>query len=646
MIVIIALIRICIADANILNTSRYYYEVGDYRAAAELTRSVLDKDPNDLFAHKIHVMARVKSDPYFTVKTYEDWFENNPKDPVASLVYAMVLTMIGESDAIEQLLYLNASEPTHRYWSLLLEQKRLIDANGDATSITDQLIEMGKQHSFAQSIRLRELIQRSKSCTNELQTEVVDYLIENPTKLDFGTWFWTGDIAKDCKKKFQKYSLKQAKKQMNSTIVEEVYAAFAILKVAEELDLAITARNTILMLDPMREPFLKQISDYSAIRKEMYDANRRPTHWLAIQKLEKLEHKIPTESDIRMEYNWLLMNRYEQAGMIEKALEFGLQALEEASVDLNFLNDFAYLASKNKMFLSEALVASNRSLEELELEQFTIVSGEDYGAWLVAQSSSKAAFLDTRGWVYYHMGEFDKARIDLEKAVELDPEETVLLAHLAFTLAAQEEEEIALQLFVEAINSGIPEEQLEKNSITKASELFSTVSIGWRSDEETFLLFLEESKKVVAQNEIERHPFIGKSIPIDEFEPIKGEHKSISSIQHQLLVVDLWATWCGPCVSAMPHLQEVALQYKDQGVVVVGLSVDEEIKEPITFFEDFENPAYTVGWIGLDGFNAFKVEAIPSLFIVNKDGVIVEYFSGYSSNSKQLENTIEYWLQK
>ena len=53
--------------------------------------------------------------------------------------------------------------------------------------------------------------------------------------------------------------------------------------------------------------------------------------------------------------------------------------------------------------------------------------------------------------------------------------------------------------------------------------------------------------------------------------------KAIESFEKdKVYVIDVWATWCGPCIQAMPHLSKLNDKYKDKGVVFIGLSIDEE----------------------------------------------------------------------
>ena len=90
----------------------------------------------------------------------------------------------------------------------------------------------------------------------------------------------------------------------------------------------------------------------------------------------------------------------------------------------------------------------------------------------------------------------------------------------------------------------------------------------------------------------------------------------------KVVVVEFWATWCGPCVSAIPHMNELATEFADKGVVFV--SITDEPKETI---DAFTKRLAMKSWVGLDpdgsASEAFAVHAIPRTIVVGKDGKVL-----------------------
>jgi thiol-disulfide isomerase/thioredoxin len=95
------------------------------------------------------------------------------------------------------------------------------------------------------------------------------------------------------------------------------------------------------------------------------------------------------------------------------------------------------------------------------------------------------------------------------------------------------------------------------------------------------------------------------------------------SYRERWVVVDFWATWCGPCRRAMPELRKLAEQYKDRNLVVVGVSLDEDLKALAEYLGEEDLPwAILAGAETNELAKKYGVRGIPQLFLVDGEGTI------------------------
>lgn len=116
--------------------------------------------------------------------------------------------------------------------------------------------------------------------------------------------------------------------------------------------------------------------------------------------------------------------------------------------------------------------------------------------------------------------------------------------------------------------------------------------------------------------------------PLDITDWIKGGPVKLEDGKGKTIyVVEFWATWCGPCRQSIPHLTEMAHQFKDKNVVFIGVS-DEKPEVVKPFVEKMgDKMDYNVGIDGgktSEGYmRAFGINGIPHAFVVGKDGNII-----------------------
>jgi len=109
---------------------------------------------------------------------------------------------------------------------------------------------------------------------------------------------------------------------------------------------------------------------------------------------------------------------------------------------------------------------------------------------------------------------------------------------------------------------------------------------------------------------------------------LAGKPVTSESLKGKVVIVDFWATWCGPCRAAIPHLVELHKAYKDKGFEVVGVSVDQKPETVQAFVTQHEIP-YTIVMQTSKVINDFGgIRGIPTAFIISQDGKIYRKIVG------------------
>lgn len=113
---------------------------------------------------------------------------------------------------------------------------------------------------------------------------------------------------------------------------------------------------------------------------------------------------------------------------------------------------------------------------------------------------------------------------------------------------------------------------------------------------------------------------------------LDGNEVPLRSFPGKVVIYDFWAVWCGPCEYALPFFQELQDRYRDEGLVVVGLHVDDAVPEPdaIRSFLDERGVTYTNLISTLQADEAFRIFAMPTTYIADREGVVRTQHLGFN----------------
>lgn len=129
-----------------------------------------------------------------------------------------------------------------------------------------------------------------------------------------------------------------------------------------------------------------------------------------------------------------------------------------------------------------------------------------------------------------------------------------------------------------------------------------------------------------------------------ELPDLDGNLVHLRSFPGKIVVYDFWAVWCGPCVDSLPFLQELEDRYRDEGLVVVGLHVDDNVPpvEEVQAFLDTHGAGYVNLLSTVEADEAFRIFAMPTTYITDRDGVVRTRHIGFnpSRTPERLEEEV------
>ena len=129
--------------------------------------------------------------------------------------------------------------------------------------------------------------------------------------------------------------------------------------------------------------------------------------------------------------------------------------------------------------------------------------------------------------------------------------------------------------------------------------------------------------------EVARGPRVGEPAPALAFETIDGEAMALDDLRGQYVLLDFWATWCGPCVEALPALRRLHDTFgADDRLRIIGLSLDEDPVSVRQFAEERGLPwlqGILGGSDGLDAdvLGAFGIGSVPTYVLIGPDGTLL-----------------------
>jgi peroxiredoxin len=105
-----------------------------------------------------------------------------------------------------------------------------------------------------------------------------------------------------------------------------------------------------------------------------------------------------------------------------------------------------------------------------------------------------------------------------------------------------------------------------------------------------------------------------------------GDTIRLSSLKGKVVLLDFWASWCGPCRVSNKGLVKLYPKYKEKGFEILGVSLDEDLsdwqkavkKDKVNWLQVIDKGGWESGTV-----NQWRISAIPTSYLINKDGVLI-----------------------
>jgi len=173
--------------------------------------------------------------------------------------------------------------------------------------------------------------------------------------------------------------------------------------------------------------------------------------------------------------------------------------------------------------------------------------------------------------------------------------------------------------------------------IAVATALSASAAI-WADDE------VESSSKDAASKGAAERATVGEPAPPLELNALLQAPDDASAawedLSGKVVILEFWTTWCGPCIAAIPHLNELAEEFADRPVRFIAISNEEQ-----DIVESFLERREMKSWVGLDNqnatFDAYRVSGIPRTFIVDREGTLVARTTPRALTSEVIENVLD-----
>jgi len=133
---------------------------------------------------------------------------------------------------------------------------------------------------------------------------------------------------------------------------------------------------------------------------------------------------------------------------------------------------------------------------------------------------------------------------------------------------------------------------------------------------------------------------VGKAAPNFQLQNLDGQSISLNDLKGKPVLVNFWATWCRPCVSEMPYIQEIYEEWSGKGLMVLAINRGESSSKVEEFLQSNNLSLPVLLDTNKAVAQRYNIRGIPTTFFIDKEGIIQEIIIGAFPNKEAIETRL------